>query len=457
MNPTPFRHPAFQGVFGISSRDITPPVNIHARNWGAAEHDTALGIHRPFLLKTLTIQGESDRLPFAIVSLDLGWWRSKIELEALSGAIHSAGVAAGNFFISLTHTHSGPIFSPVLSEKPGGELIEPYLQFLCSRVKESVEEALNNAKAGIWETAMGHCGIASNRDLPDPDTKRLLIGWNPNQEADDTLLVGRISDLSGKPIATIINYACHPTILDGKNRLLSPDFVGAMIEIVENEMHAPCLFLQGASGELAPREQYVGDSAVADRTGRALGHAALSLFYEMLLPGQELAYAGCVESGASLAMWMSRTRSKLPDKIRAIEARLELALRADLPSASELKSSLALCRDRLERERIQRTLNKRELVGDGLHVSQTHHLWRFGDILVVSIPDEAYSGLQVALRQVASGLPVFVVTLASGSNGYLTPSPLFAAGAYAAMISPYAEGCFERTLSFLQMELKKLL
>ena len=39
----------------------------------------------------------------------------------------------------------------------------------------------------------------------------------------------------------------------------SPDFVYAMSGVVEREMQAPCLFLQWASGELAPREQYVGD------------------------------------------------------------------------------------------------------------------------------------------------------------------------------------------------------
>jgi len=457
MTPPPFHHPAFQGVFGVASCDITPPVGIHSRNWGAAAHDTAEGIHRPFGLKVLTVQAERDQSPFALISFDLGWWRSKIELAALSEAVVAAGVPAGNFFLSLTHTHSGPIFSPVLSEKPGGDLIAPYLKFLCSRLRESVEEALRNAQAGIWETTSGRCGIASNRDLPDPYADRLLVGWNPEQEADDTLLVGRISDLSGKCLATVVNYACHPTILDGKNRLLSPDFVGAMSEVVEREMQAPCLFLQGASGELAPREQYVGDPAVADRTGRALGHTAVGLFYGMLRPGQELVYSGAVESGAPLAMWTSQPRRHASTGIKAIEARLELALRADLPRADELRSALASCQDRVERERVQRSLNKRELVGDGQSVTQTHHLWRFGDLLIVSVPDEVYSELQLALRREAGALPVFVATLASGSNGYLTPSQTFAAGGYAAVISPYAEGCFEQTVSFLQAELKKLL
>jgi hypothetical protein len=36
------------------------------------------------------------------------------------------------------------------------------------------------------------------------------------------------------------------------------------------------LFLQGASGELSPRNQYSGDTALADKNGEILGHAIIS-------------------------------------------------------------------------------------------------------------------------------------------------------------------------------------
>src|SRR5690606_3129471 len=105
---------------------------------------------------------------------------------------------------------------------------------------------------------------------------RLLVGFNPKEQADDTLLVGRVTDAKGKISGTIVNYACHPTTLAWENRLISPDYVGAMRELVEGNSDAPCLFLQGASGELSPAEQYSGDSALADAYGRQLGYAALA-------------------------------------------------------------------------------------------------------------------------------------------------------------------------------------
>jgi hypothetical protein len=44
-----------------------------------------------------------------------------------------------------------------------------------------------------------------------------------------------------------------------------------MRELVERDTGAPSLFLQGANGELGPREVFVGDIAMADRIGRRAG------------------------------------------------------------------------------------------------------------------------------------------------------------------------------------------
>src|SRR5205085_10153628 len=103
-----------------------------------------------------------------------------------------------------------------------------------------------------WAT--GKCDLAANRDLPDPQQPRIICGYNPQKSADDALLVGRITaGSSGQTLATLVNYACHPTTLAWDNRLLSPDYVGAMREVVEaGSAGALCLFLLGASGELAP-------------------------------------------------------------------------------------------------------------------------------------------------------------------------------------------------------------
>src|SRR6185369_3121662 len=104
-------------------------------------------------------------------------------------------------------------------------------------------------------------------------------------------------------LATIVNYACHPTTLAWENALISPDFPGAMREVVEGTTGVPCLFLQGASGDLGPREGYVGDTAVADRNGRQLWFAALSALTALPAAGTHFRYTGPVVSGATLGAW----------------------------------------------------------------------------------------------------------------------------------------------------------
>ena len=101
---------------------------------------------------------------------------------------------------------------------------------------------------------LGRCNLAAHRDFVDPDDGKSVCGFNPSGPADDTLLVARVAAATGRSIATMVNYACHPTTLAWDNRLVTPDWVGAMREMVEAGTGAPCLFLQGASGDLGPRK-----------------------------------------------------------------------------------------------------------------------------------------------------------------------------------------------------------
>src|SRR4051812_37167032 len=45
---------------GVSRGDITPPVGIYHRMWGAAMHDRATGVHRPLLATLLWLQPSEE-------------------------------------------------------------------------------------------------------------------------------------------------------------------------------------------------------------------------------------------------------------------------------------------------------------------------------------------------------------------------------------------------------------
>ena len=295
-----------------------------------------------------------------------------------------------------------------------------------------------------WHT--GTCSLATVRDLPDPDTEksRYLCGYDPEGEPDDTLVLGRITDEHGKLRGTLVNYACHPTTLAAENTAISPDYVGAMRETMENATSAPAMFLLGMCGDLAPRYQYVGDPEVADRHGRQLGFAALATLNDMEPAGSSLVYAGALESGAPLAIWKHQT-VEASSELMTIRSTVALPLK-DWPSADELERQRLACTDRALEERLRRRRDIRLGIGDGKTFDLPIFAWRIGDAVLVGSCCEPYSILQQELRQRFKGHTLICMNLINGSIGYLPPAALYDTDVYPVWQSPFDRGCLETTL-----------
>ncbi|GAB3248410.1 neutral/alkaline non-lysosomal ceramidase N-terminal domain-containing protein [Larkinella harenae] len=448
MEPKPypaFQQPAFTGLIGVAQNDITPPVGIYARNWGAATHETAEGIHRPLMLTCTTFRTAENEKPLVLIGADLGWWRSADDEHFLRHEILSAlSLDASQLLFCLSHTHAGPSLSRDDVPKAGGELVEPYLRFLQKKAIETVQTALRAAVPATLTWAYGRCDLASNRDLPDADQDRFICGLNPENGADDTLLVGKIADEQGQTLGTLVNYACHPTTLAWENRLISPDYIGAMREVVEGATGAPCLFMQGASGELAPREQYVGDVRIADAYGRQLGYAVLSTLEAILPPKNRLEFSGVVESGAPLAIW-KKTAYNPSRTLRFEKIDVELPLKP-LPSLAEIEREWAACTDNVLKERLWRKRGIRKTVGDGDVTRIPLWIWQLGDSVLVGQPNEAYSVFQQQLREQLAPKAVAVGNIVNGSTGYLPPSHLYDTDIYPVWQTPFAPGSLERLI-----------
>jgi hypothetical protein len=99
----------------------------------------------------------------------------------------------------------------------------------------------------------------------------------PTSPIDPTVLVMRIDDREGKPLAVLVNYACHPVVLGADNLKYSADFVATMANTVEAAFdHTPMsFFLQGGDGDINPyyATTALNDDAIAKRdwTGKQLG------------------------------------------------------------------------------------------------------------------------------------------------------------------------------------------
>lgn len=468
QRPKSFQHSAFRGRIGIERADITPPVGIYCRNWGAAKHDVADSIHRPLTLTALAIAVDSslagasvtrpasvdDRSqgPLVLVDADLGWWKTPSTFIDFQKRIQQAlSLESVQLIFALTHTHAGPPLMQTDASLPGSQLLQAWMSDVVETTIATIRQACQNLSPATLDWHTGQCSLATQRDLPSPEERiangapaRYLCGYDPAGNPDRTLVVGRITDSQGTLRGTLVNYACHPTTLAADNTAISPDYIGAMRHTIEQATSAPALFLLGMCGDLAPRYQYVGDPSVADRHGRQLGFATLATLEDMEPANTSLDYCGVLESGAPLAVWQHRPRAS-STQLQAVSKTVSLPLK-DWPTADELEQQRLACTDRALEERLRRRRDIRRGIGDGSSYDITIHAWRIGDAVLVGSCCEAYSWLQQELRRRFADRSLICMNLINGSIGYLPPATRYDTDVYPVWQTPFERGCLESTL-----------
>ncbi|MVZ64681.1 hypothetical protein GQF61_02360 [Sphingobacterium sp. DK4209] len=434
---------AFEGIIGVSTKIITPKVGIYTRNWGAGDSQYSEGVHRPLELNCLTLQENEHSAPTIIISADLGWWKTPDEEAYIrTGVRKHFNIELPNLMFCLSHTHSGPSLSLADSQKKGGELIKPYLDFLLEASIAAIQTALDTSFSGRLDWRYGSCDLATNRDFYCGEENRYLTGFNPEITGDNTLLVGRVTDMESRVKFLIVNYACHPTTLAWDNHLISPDYIGAMREVIKDSVGVDLMFLQGASGDQAPAIQYVGDVDVADNYGRQLGYSVLSTIYQFIDVSKSLAFQGSVESGASLAIWgltdVAISTTLIPQIIY-----VKLPVR-DLPSELELQSLWTKSSDSVEKERLWRKIGLRRILGDNDSFELPVWIWKVGETIIVGQCTEAYVHFQKQIRDAFFPTPVVVINIVNGYIGYLPTKELYQSDAYSVWQTPFEAGSLEK-------------
>ncbi|MFM7863944.1 MAG: hypothetical protein ACKPHU_07005, partial [Planctomycetaceae bacterium] len=228
---------------------------------------------------------------------------TSLQQDLAADVAAATGLDPDCVLVTLTHTHGSGWMALSRSEFPGGNLIAPYLQDVRQKVRQLAIETASHRQPAAAVIGTGTCSLARHRNFFDPLRGHAVCGLNPAGFSDSTVLVARISTENGTPLATLVNYACHPTTLAWDNTLISPDYVGALRETVEQHAPGICVFLQGASGDLGPREGFTGDTGIADRNGRELAFAVLSTLQSLPCPGTRYAWQEPVLSGTWIGRW----------------------------------------------------------------------------------------------------------------------------------------------------------
>src|SRR5262249_14667033 len=225
--------------------------------WGyaARKDQPSLGVRDPLRARALVLAAGDKRI--ALVSLDLGRAPARASTTAIRTRLKAAGIE--HVFLVASHTHHGPVRE--VDDWPTAK--NSYVRQLEQKLGDVILDAAKNLKPARLGVASKQVTLNRNRHSKRED-----------KPVDRELLVLRVEDGDGKAIAHAVNFAAHATMRDSKERKFSADYPGVLADFVETETSAPCLFLQGAAGDLSANPSGEGG---ADKFGRELGREVLAL------------------------------------------------------------------------------------------------------------------------------------------------------------------------------------
>ncbi len=475
---TAINTPSSRCRFGIGRRDITPPVGIYHRFWGAADHDRAEGVHRPLLatvLLTAPLEEAATDATDVLIALDHCILRPP-EMQELSAAVcELIGIPASRVTFTFSHTHSGGNLCRDRTEMPGGDLIVPYLESLPAQIAAAYHEAAGGMQPVTLTYAATESAMGQHRDFWDEQQRRYVCGLNPQGQNDRTVLAVRATTDSGETLATIVNYGCHPTTLAWENRLISPDYVGALRDTVESQTHAPCLFLLSPCGDIGPRNGFVGDQQIADQNGRQVGYAVLAALEGMPPSGHDHHYGGPVLSGATLGVWeyrpFSPSRDEAAARYRSRRWSVPLDYLDELPTVEQINSNLtelleqeSLAADageaerahefRVLAERQRRLLERIEPLPAESRYPFAVEVAQRGDAFWITVEGEPYNLLAQQLRGRFPDHPLVISVLCDGARaGYLPRREDYGLPLYQAEIAVLAAGGLETVIEEISRQI----
>jgi len=462
--------------FGHASVDITPPVGIYHRMWGAASHDRATGVHRPLLGDVMVFEACDGAARMIRLQLDMVMLLASDHRALQTAVAACADTAIEDIEITYSHTHAGGVFLPDRHELPGGDLIPGYLDEVAVKLTAAAAEAIAAVQSSTISYATARCAMGANRDCWDAERGIQVTGFNPDEESQLEVTVGRVTDSTGQQTHTFVFYGCHPITLAWDNTLISPDYVGATRETVTQVTATPTIFLLGPCGETGPRHGYVGDTEIADRNGRQLAYAALSALESLGPPQQDFNYLGPVISGATLGSWgykpMDDSHSRQAGRFTVVRDSVELEnnvlpdtagiqaklddwnRKTEAANAADRKQEVRDCR--AHAERCRRWLAR---IADA--PTNAHHKWHYtvflcGDAIWVTVPGEPYTLIQTSLQSQFSENVVLVSPLCLGSlAAYALPREKYGLGLYPEEVTMLAPGALEDLIGAVAATIKE--
>ncbi|MGI8602065.1 MAG: hypothetical protein ACR2OZ_03600 [Verrucomicrobiales bacterium] len=279
------------------------------------------------------------------------------------------GIPAKNILIGATHTHSAPDCYGFPDGKGGFAIDLKYLDSVCNRMAEAINEASSQLQPARLKIATGEA------------KGKIAYNYYAPQLYDPRCSVVQTIGADGKPFATLVNYAIHPEVLGSGGAILSPDLIGPLCDHIAAKGGGVGIFMNGAQGGMI----------TADNRGPE---------------GKDLrTWAECVRIGQLLADEALRIAEPAPlqENPKLFCAAKTISFPVDSPALQALMKSSPLGYPGADSSRVETQLN----------------LVNVGNAQILTIPGEALPNIGYYLKRKMRGEHQLLFGLTNDAFGYL--------------------------------------
>ena len=251
-------------MVGAAQRNINPDRDSLYMAGGDPDRPF-IDVHDTLFVKAVHVSNDAEDvtiLSFDCIGLLLPTLEEiRREVTAALPGFHVAHIVMGS-----THTHSGPDVVGIWGHDHAHSGVnEAHMRKIVRQAADAIVDAYRNRQPAALEFAKGTHGEDWVKNISEPG------------EVDRDLTVLRFRNAKRKNIATITNFACHPTIMDDARPSASADYVWGYYQRLDSLQGGVNMFLQGSIGGWIQPEDVPSGFDNAYYYGSRLGAQALSL------------------------------------------------------------------------------------------------------------------------------------------------------------------------------------
>ncbi len=212
---------------GYAQVDITPAEPMELVGF-YREDNVSKGVQSP-LLAQVAVWEDEERC--CLITVDsLGFMKDMTDLlrEQVGRGL---GVSKDKVMVCFSHTHAAP--------NAGSE--KQYFEMICEKALMAAEQAM----ADLKPVSVGYGNVEVNIGV-----NRRPNGTKIDKRAGFLLAY---DEKIQKNHLLLVRLTAHGNVLKADNYRISPDYFGAVREILQRQYGCPVMVLQGAAGNIAPK------------------------------------------------------------------------------------------------------------------------------------------------------------------------------------------------------------